>query len=160
AALPLCLCVFVVTTGPLVYSISRNKEVSISNSSAWVAFWRKYQAGGLSQRPSLFSKEDHPGLGVSLESVFGGEVRMWDQFRDLARSGRILFQNIRFYINGQRIEDPSDYLMRRNDGDFAGWHNRLTMWRVTTVSFSIAWKGHLVTILTESMSYSGLLSVN
>jgi hypothetical protein len=97
----------------------------MSNSSAWVAFWREYRAGGLTERPSLFPKEDHPGLGVSIESVFGATVRMCDQFRDLPRSGRILFQNIRFYINGQRIEDPSEYLMRRNDGDFAGWHNRL-----------------------------------
>src|SRR5262245_6235475 len=97
----------------------------MSSSSAWAVFWRAYQAGGLSERPSLFQRNDYPGLGVSLASVFGATVRMCDQFRDMPRSGRITFSNIRFYIDGQRIEDPSEYLMHGQDGDFVGWHNRL-----------------------------------
>ena len=97
----------------------------MSSSSAWALFWRAYQASGFSERPSLFQREDYPGLGVSIESVFGATVRMCDQFRGLPRSGRIMFSNLRFYIDGQRIEDPSQYLMHSRDGDFVGWHNRL-----------------------------------
>jgi hypothetical protein len=97
----------------------------MSSSSAWALFWRAFQAGGFSERPSLFQRKDYPGLGVSIKSVFGATVRMCDQFRGLPRSGRIMFSNLRFYIDGQRIEDPSEYLMNSRDGDFTGWHNRL-----------------------------------
>jgi hypothetical protein len=83
----------------------------MSSSSAWALFWRAFQAGGFSERPSLFQRKDYPGLGVSIESVFGATVRMCDQFRGLPRSGRIMFSNLGFYIDGQRIEDPSEYLI-------------------------------------------------
>jgi hypothetical protein len=47
----------------------------MSSSSAWALFWRAFQAGGFSERPSLFQRKDYPGLGVSIESVFGATVR-------------------------------------------------------------------------------------
>src|SRR5262249_60244162 len=84
-----------------------------------------YQAGGFRERPSLVQRGEYPGLGVSIESVFGATVKMCDQFRGLARSGRIMFSNLRFYIDGQRIEDPSEHLMHSRDGNFVGWHNRV-----------------------------------
>jgi hypothetical protein len=97
----------------------------VSQSSAWSAFWRAYQSAGHRERPSLFRRNEYPGVGVSIESIFAAVVRMCDRLRQMPRAQRIIFSNIRFYIDGQRIQDPTEYLMRKEDGDFVGWHSRL-----------------------------------
>ena len=97
----------------------------MSRSSAWSTFWKTYHSGGYSQRPSLFRKNEYPGLSVTAAAIFDAAVTKCDQFRNLPRSQRIMFSQIRLYLGGQRIQDPGEYLMQQPDGDFAGWCRRL-----------------------------------
>src|SRR5262245_5702223 len=97
----------------------------VQGSVTWSAFWRSFQTGGHAERPSLFERSNHPGLGVSIDAIFGATVNMSDRVRRMPRADRIKFSNIRFYIRGQRLEDPAEYLMRGTDSNFAGWHERL-----------------------------------
>jgi hypothetical protein len=92
---------------------------------AWNEFWRAFETSGRRELPVLFRRGEYPGLGVSIDSIFDAAVRMCDQFRSMPRSDRIGFSRIRFYIAGQRIEDPEAYLLLQHDRDFVGWHNRV-----------------------------------
>src|SRR5262249_22029530 len=98
---------------------------SMSSSGLWTSFWQRFRADGYTERPSSFPMGQYPGLGVSADSIFCATVKMSDEFRRMSRANRITFSNIRFYMDGQRIEDPSAHLMRQEDGDFRSWHRRL-----------------------------------
>jgi hypothetical protein len=96
----------------------------MSSFSEWQAFWRTY-TDQHNDVPLLLRSNEHPGLPVTADGIFRATVRMSDHLRSLSTSKRAAFSRIRFYIDGVRLEDPVDFLMRTEDRDFIGWHNRL-----------------------------------